>query len=222
MADMIHTTPRRAALRGALAATLAGLATPALAATISNPDAELIRLCGQIEALEERYVAILRAQVTEEDEKRDDPALEAIGDEKHRLFELLPEPTTMEGAKALARAAVATAPHYRDGSLVTGDMTEWMAYAAVEFLASDGRGGAIRKGGFGAHLIAPTPEEQAEIDAEHARRMADATSDARTEEAINSMSPDTLEKLADLFRHRRDDGALWLARVEARLQEIGA
>jgi hypothetical protein len=101
-------------------------------------DAELISLCDRLTELIEAERRIVMAQHTIEDEERTEPELAAVCDEQKAVFDRiteLPEPVTLAGASAMARAALSQAPIDRDESLSPMDDAEWLAFGAVTFLA---------------------------------------------------------------------------------------
>jgi hypothetical protein len=137
-----HTTPsRRAALGFSLAAIAAGLTVPALASvatTEPSPDAELNRLSDRIVAIQAEQNALFAVRHTVEDEERTDPEMNALYAERTRIFDLLfdlLDPTTLAGARAMARASIAIAPRERDGTISWSGGSGWLAWSAADFLA---------------------------------------------------------------------------------------
>jgi hypothetical protein len=123
-------------------------ATPILPKMHSSPatvddDAELIRLCEQIVAREAEEEALCDA----------DPHAPDAGPHHVRYLELmrqfatdsdwlyeLPGPTTPEGARAVARAALAIVPRTTAGEILTPRRSaERLALSCAEFLAAEGR-----------------------------------------------------------------------------------
>jgi len=136
-----------AALVVATAAVTAACGAPHALADADGPDAELISLCDRLVTLEAARRTILYAQHTTEDEHRTEPELDVVCDEQQAVFDritALPEPVTLAGARAMARAALSQAPIDRDGSLSPMDDAEWLAFGAVTFLAASGPGGEDR------------------------------------------------------------------------------
>jgi hypothetical protein len=111
-------------------------------ATVGD-DAELIRLCERIVAREAEEEALCDA----------DPHAPDAGPHHVRYLELmrqfaadsdwlyeLPGPTTPEGARALARAALAIVPRTHGGEILTPRRSaERLALSCAEFLAAEGR-----------------------------------------------------------------------------------
>ena len=142
------TTPtRRAAIGLSVAAFAAGLTAPARAKASDalcstegahTPDAELIALCDRFVQNETKQ-ASLYVTISDEDER--DLALEPLLLEWRNLLdqiEQLDGPTTMAGAKAMARAALATCPRNLNGELeVGGDPEGWFHIAIAQFLVGD-------------------------------------------------------------------------------------
>jgi hypothetical protein len=155
---------RRGLLAGSAAAALVA-ATAAVTAAgapaasaphwrdTDSPDAELISLCDRLVTLEAARRTILYAQHTTEDEHRTEPELDVVCDEQQAVFDritALPEPVTLAGASAMARAALSEAPIDHDGSLSPMDNAEWLAFGAITFLAAsrpaeEDRGMSARK-----------------------------------------------------------------------------
>jgi hypothetical protein len=148
-ADTPPNPSRRGLLAGSTAAAL--IASTALVTAAADPrasvphrqdadspDAELISLCDRLVTLEAARRTILYAQHTTEDEHRTEPELDVVCDEQQAVFDritALPEPVTLAGASAMARAALSEAPIDHDGSLLPMDNAEWLAFGAVTFLA---------------------------------------------------------------------------------------
>lgn len=109
-----------------------------------DADAELIRLCDRFAEIELKK----KAQYVEikNDDERDrareplEAELKAI---KQQLY-ALPDPSTLAGARAMARAAMASAPRDLDGTpyFDGGPAEEIFAFGAVQFLAA-GNGAAV-------------------------------------------------------------------------------
>lgn len=96
---MPHT---RRNLAGAAALILAS-DRAALATPTASPDAELIRLCVEFDAIEQKHYAAFCA--SNDDDARE-AAMDAMADEHEPLIDRIVElrPTTIEGARALARS----------------------------------------------------------------------------------------------------------------------
>jgi hypothetical protein len=134
------TTSRRSALRGlGLTSIAAGLAARSALATPAAPpdaDAELIRLCGEVVAIQDR----INALYTTDDEERTEPELDALFAMHHERLDLIEatavSPATLAGARAIAQASVAIAPLNVDGEVsFDGGDSEWLALVVVNFLA---------------------------------------------------------------------------------------
>jgi hypothetical protein len=128
------TTSRRTDLRGSMAALITGIAIPT-GAGAANPDGEMITLCHRLVELEAAYDAL--CSTIEDDDERD-AALLPVETEKSQIVSRVEEignPTTMEGAKAMARIALAHVPKGLDGTLRVGSNPEdWFFVCIAEFL----------------------------------------------------------------------------------------
>jgi hypothetical protein len=133
----MSATTRRSAL--GLATAIAGIAAvPALAAT--SPDAELIALCNRLVAIRQAELALTEQLPTESlvDEDEIEDALEQLDAEHRPLATLIykhKRPTTIEGARAMARAALPHISKCADGSMVLTDIGEWLSVRVAEFLS---------------------------------------------------------------------------------------
>ena len=111
----------------------------AIAAQASAPaaDAELIRLCDRIVALEAAYDATCAGARTHAEERAAAPQLEAISEEITANMELIYDlrPQTLAGLQAMARAAHAGADKNREGGMLVDDEADWLAAAVIEHLA---------------------------------------------------------------------------------------
>jgi hypothetical protein len=128
-----NTPTRRSALGFGAAAKGAGQATPVVAAP--NPDAELIALCDLFTQNEAKQ-AILFATIHDDEEQ--EAALDPLSAEWRDLLsriEQIDGPTTMAGARAMARAVLATSPRNLDGDLEIGsDPEDWFHVCIAQFL----------------------------------------------------------------------------------------
>src|SRR5271168_2828579 len=103
---MSGASTRRSALGFSAAAFVAGLTTPAIAGS-PNPDAGLIALCDLFTQNEAKQASLY---VTIRDDDERDLALEPLTEEWRALIDQIEQiegPTTMAGARAMARAALA-------------------------------------------------------------------------------------------------------------------
>jgi hypothetical protein len=139
-----HTTPTPRTVRQFSHAELvAGLTAPVLAAT-APADAELIVLCDRLVAAEGEISALAATQNTIEDEHRTKSQLDAMLANRNRVFDQIynqPEVTTVAGALAMARAAIAVAPRNIDGEIIWAGNGEYLAWSVAEFIV--GRGGPV-------------------------------------------------------------------------------
>ena len=128
---------RRSAIGFSLAAMAAGLTLPALASA-ANPDAELIALCDQLVDLEK---AQLRLYDTVKDDDERDRLIDPLYAAQQKLTPLvvaLGNPKTIEGARAMARVALAYMPLDREGEREVGhDPEDWFFACIAEFLTGD-------------------------------------------------------------------------------------
>jgi hypothetical protein len=140
MAVEISTTTRRSALRGlGFTALAAGLAVPALAIP-DGADAELIRQCDAIVAIRGRLDAVYAVRHTMADEERTEPELELDvlfeqREEACARIEALPAVSTLDGARALARASLAMAERHADRTISIDTDSEWPMAELAVFLA---------------------------------------------------------------------------------------
>jgi hypothetical protein len=133
-------TSRRAALGGTIAGIIAGtVAAPAIAA--GSPDANLIALCSQLNALEGEISNLFSRRNTIADEEATEPEMEALYARRDMLMAQLDKvapPRTMRGIVAVAQAALAT--HYHrdaDGAAIASDDSEWLLLVACEALTGN-------------------------------------------------------------------------------------
>ncbi len=132
------TSTRRSAMRAGIAAALGALDAPAMATAAGNPDAELVRLCDRLVAIDAERADIFR---TIEDDAEKEIALQPTDVESRKIAERLydmPDPVTSAGARAVARAAFAEAEKSLDGGLVCNDISDWLALTVVEYVAKGG------------------------------------------------------------------------------------
>lgn len=111
----------------------AGLTTLAGAAPAPHPDAELIRLCTEFDAIERRHYAVFAAMADREEDAAE-AAMKAMAEEHEPVLDQITalSPTTIEGAIALA----ATLHNWTRGDFADDETTdERLARALVEGLA---------------------------------------------------------------------------------------
>lgn len=136
MATEIQST-RRSAPRFSAAAFASSLTFPALADG-TKTDAELIALCDRIVAVDREEHAIYATQRSADDERRTQPAIDALRAERDTLIERIgemPAAATVSGLQALSRASLALAD--RDGSApyFNGGDAELLALKIVHALS---------------------------------------------------------------------------------------
>lgn len=127
------------ALAGAPAGKV-GVQHPATAAAPPEADAELIALCDQLAATDAEITAVSRIQdaaAGPAEEAAAEKAISAIYERRKDLFERIGVPTSLAGARAVARAALATASRHADGEVVCDGGADWLAFVAAEFLAGE-------------------------------------------------------------------------------------
>jgi hypothetical protein len=143
-AETPATPSRRAVLAGSTAALLAGAAavTAARGAPVAAPggagdDAEMVRLCDRLVAIEAEEAAIFATVPEDEQDTVLLPFTEEFRQIENRLYDL-GDPTTPEGLRAAARAALAHAPRDMGGNIDTthGGIAEWLAFGIAETLAA--------------------------------------------------------------------------------------
>ncbi len=124
MATHTHTTSRRSLLSAVspTALLLSGVAVAAPAAV--NPDAELIGLCAEFEALHRKADAALAKDDAEQE--RADVITDAIYHEQAPIVAAITacRPTTPAGFTALANVAALANPMLIDGPPTWGDYSE--------------------------------------------------------------------------------------------------
>jgi hypothetical protein len=133
---MTAALSRRITPGSGMTALLASPAAPASVPTGHATDTELMRLCGQLTALNAELDALLERRVTVADEDRTEPDLCRLNDRHAALADalcVLPIPTTLAGARAAARHAVKNQdllenPH---------EPAYHLAWLALSFLAGD-------------------------------------------------------------------------------------
>jgi len=131
------TSTRRSAMRFSLAALTAGLTVPVLAST-PNPDAELIRLCDRTVDLEAQFYHL--HDTIEDDDERDRLINPICAEQKDidALVRKMGNPRTIEGARSMARVALAFMPINRQGEREVGHNPEdWYFACIAEFLTGD-------------------------------------------------------------------------------------
>jgi hypothetical protein len=113
---------------------LPGSRRPAIAGS-PNPDAGLIALCDLFTQNEAKQASLY---VTTRDDDERDVALEPLTEEWRALIDQIEQiegPTTMAGARAMARAALATTPRGCDGAPKVGcDPEDWFHICIARFL----------------------------------------------------------------------------------------
>jgi hypothetical protein len=134
----MSTTSRRSTLGFSAAAIVAGITAPTLAdAGTPNPDAELIRNCDRLAAIRTEEMALYSVPDEEEDHGHED-AVTSLNEKFHQVASLIyasEPPQTLDGIKAMARAAITGAERSPDGSIDMIDMTQWMSIRMIEFLS---------------------------------------------------------------------------------------
>ena len=133
-----------ASRRTALCSTVAGLiagtfAAPGIAA--DPADTRLIRLCGQLDALQEAFSDLFGRRMTIEQEHATEPAMEALLDRQDALLDAIEAagaPATAAGIAAVARTALALYPHRdAEGSTIAQDDSHWLLLVACEAMAGN-------------------------------------------------------------------------------------
>jgi hypothetical protein len=129
---------RRLALLGAAATPTSAMP---IAQTAHGPDAELIRLCDRVVAIQAEETAMFEADpAADDDGSRFKPVMDALTEERRaietRLYDV-GAPTTKAGLLAAARAAVSEAPKDADGAISCVALAEWLAVGAVERMAGE-------------------------------------------------------------------------------------
>lgn len=133
-----HTTnpTRRAALRfGGIAAFAGAIGLPAMAVA-TEPDAELLALCEQFDALDRKILAIWDGAMRLEDEDEANAAKEQIMEQQEPILERILElrATTVAGFAARARTLALWAPDTMDGGGAKCAWNERMTHALLRDL----------------------------------------------------------------------------------------
>jgi hypothetical protein len=133
-------TSRRTALCSLAVTVLAGPFTvPGI--TADSADAHLIGLCGQLHALHDAFSDLFDRRQTIEEEQATEPEMMALFERQHALLDAIEDagpPTTMAGATAVARAALALYPDRdAEGTPMAQDDSHWLLLVACEALAEN-------------------------------------------------------------------------------------
>ena len=130
-----------ASRRTALCSTVAGLIAGTFAAPGLAADTRLIRLCGQLDALQEAFSDLFARRMTIEQEHATEPAMEALLDRQNALLDAIEAagaPATAAGIAAVARTALALYPHRdAEGSTIAQDDSHWLLLVACEAMAGN-------------------------------------------------------------------------------------
>jgi hypothetical protein len=231
MATQTHTTPtRRSALGFSAAALFAGLATPVLANTKHNPDAELIDICDQLVSLETETCLLSEHDVHAPDFGPNNVRYESLSDEKEPLMDLIPgckPPTTPAGHAALGRLALTWFSRDHNGNITPSDFLEELTVKLVMGAAGDfvwpPRTGSCST----AHWAPPTSfREVAEHQAEREAWMAEIKAESQAKklaEVAERLRRDSPTLLADdELRAQVGTSRRWLANTNAYNDELSA
>lgn len=131
MTEHAHTTSRRNLLATATPAVLVLSGVAVAAPATINPDAKLVALCSEFEALERKAVVAL--STNDEDQDRADAVAEAIYREQAPIVAAITAcpPTTLAGFTALASTAVLWRPELIEASSTQGDTGERLIWALL-------------------------------------------------------------------------------------------
>lgn len=135
---MTLSTTRRNTLGFGAAAVASGSCVLSPVGAHAHPDADLIRLCARIIAIEAEQATLFTIRHTLDDEARTDPAMNALYDERDQVFDQLRHllrPTTIDGARAVARASLALAPRANNGDILWVGDSERLAWSVADYLA---------------------------------------------------------------------------------------
>jgi hypothetical protein len=119
------------------AATVGVLSTPAPASAAPSPDAALIALCDQMVAIQAMDRELYSMSEDPDSDPVIGPQLDALNEQWKRVIGWLADakPVTLEGAQAMARAAVANMARCADGSITIPDAPTQLAFDVVQWLA---------------------------------------------------------------------------------------
>jgi hypothetical protein len=137
----LHATARRS-LCGASAAVMIAALLPAAAdaeEVATNDDAELIRVCDRLTAIEAEITRLFDDEEMEEAVR--DALLKPWADERDALTKQyweLPAPTSADGVRSIARTAWASAPRNSAGDITVAGIAEELAFHVIEYLAEGG------------------------------------------------------------------------------------
>jgi hypothetical protein len=126
-ADASYSTPTRRALLGAAPAIAIAVASPE--AITANPDAELMRLAGELLAEAAKYAVALDDDATNE-------VTVAVFELLHQVLEIPSQ--TSAGRRAKARGALAVADRSRDGELIVFDDVDAIVWQVASEVAEAG------------------------------------------------------------------------------------
>ncbi len=136
MATHIPTTSRRWLLAAATPAVLMLSGVTVAAPATINPDAALIGLCAEFEALERKIEATFGGIAAIADDDSADAATEALRVEQDPIIDAITacRPTTLAGFTALAGIAMLWRPELIEASPAQGDTGERLIAALVRGL----------------------------------------------------------------------------------------
>ena len=135
----MNAMTRRGALRGVGLIALAGIAAKATPANAAQ-DADLIRACVELIAMQAELTALYDRRLTIEDEQRTEPEVDILiarAKEAEDRLSALPPPSTLAGVRAMSRMAVARWHLDNGDELWAEDFDEWVSLSIIEYLAGD-------------------------------------------------------------------------------------
>jgi hypothetical protein len=112
--------------------------TPIVSVSTSSGDLALIRACNRLTAVENAQAAIFASPIADDAAEYAAGRLERGNRALRRRVRQLGRPTTAAGALTLGRAAVAVADKMLDGTCIASDFSHYLAFAALQFPASEG------------------------------------------------------------------------------------
>lgn len=129
------TTSRRTLLAATPALLLAAGVSPAHAT--AHPDAELMRRCDALVALDRQNDALLDSIQSFEDELRVEARIDALAERAKALARAVQalHPTTAAGIAAKARAAAQIVSRNLDGTVISRGIADDLAWSLIERIA---------------------------------------------------------------------------------------
>jgi len=218
-AKMANTTPtRRSAMRFSLAALTAGLTVPALAASDTSPDTNLINLCDRLIAVETEECLLVAHDECAPDYGPNHARYNELIGERERLEGLIEDcepPANAAGFASVARAALTWVPRDSDGGTQSQDLG-----GSLLVMLAEGVGAGFmwppRPGSCSTANWAPptSPQEIAGHRAAHDARMASIEAQIKADQEAREAEQRRLDdpaNMTDADLQERTEGAREIA-----------